>query len=218
MLQAAVFDLDGTLLNTIPDIAASLNYALAGCGFPTHSVEKVTTFVGDGIINAIRRALPPEASEDDIWQVHTLYQQYYPAHCAVHTQHYPGIRELLAALQERGIPMAVLSNKTDGTAKRVAAHYFPDIAFRCVCGRVPERPLKPDPAAAGPILEAIALPAERIAYVGDSGTDMVFGSNVGMVPVAAPWGYRSREELVRRGAVHVLEQPANLLRLLMDNR
>lgn len=216
MLQAAVFDLDGTLLNTIPDIAASLNHALAGCGFPTHPVEKVTTFVGDGIINAIRRALPPQASEDDLWQVHALYQQYYPDHCAVYTRHYPGIRELLAALQERGIPMAVLSNKTDGTAKRVAAHYFPGIAFRCVCGRVPERPLKPAPAAAGPILEAIALPPAHIAYVGDSGTDMVFAANVGMIPVAAPWGYRSREELVQSGAAHVLEQPADLLRLLVS--
>lgn len=214
MLQAAVFDLDGTLLNTIPDIAASLNHALAGCGFPTHPVERVTTFVGDGIINAIRRALPPQAGEDELWQVHALYQQYYPDHCAVYTRHYPGIQALLAALRERGIPMAVLSNKTDGTAKRVAAHYFPDIAFRCVCGRVPERPLKPDPAAAAPILAAIALPPERIAYVGDSGTDMVFAANVGMVPVAAPWGYRSREELVQSGAAHVLEQPEDLLRLL----
>lgn len=214
MYKAVVFDLDGTLLDTIPDIAANLNRALAERGFPTHPVEKCKTFVGDGIIQAIRRALPENADEDAVWEVHTLYQRFYPENCTVHTQYYPGIRELLTALHKRDIPMAVLSNKTDGTAKRIAAHYFPEIPFRCVRGRVPEYPLKPDPGAAAPVLEALGLRPEAIAYVGDSGTDMTFAKAVGMLPVAAPWGYRSREELVERGAAHVLEHPLELLEII----
>lgn len=216
MYKAIVFDLDGTLLDTIPDIAANLNRSLAERGFATHSVEKCKTFVGDGIINAIRRALPPEATEDDLWEVHTLYQRFYPENCTVHTQYYPGIRELLAALQEKGIALAILSNKTDGTAKRIAAHYFPDIPFRCVRGRVPEYPLKPDPGAAVPVLDALRLRPDEILYVGDSGTDMTFAKAVGMVPVAAPWGYRSREELVEKGAQFVLEQAMDLLKILEE--
>lgn len=214
MYKAVVFDLDGTLLDTIPDIAANLNRALAERGFPTHPVEKCKTFVGDGIINAIRRALPEGTDEDAVWDVHALYQRFYPENCAVHTQYYPGIRELLAALHEKGIPLAVLSNKTDGTAKRIAAHYFPEIPFRCVRGRVPEYPLKPDPGAAAPVLEALGLRPEEIVYVGDSGTDMTFAKAVGMLPVAAPWGYRSREELVERGAAYVLEHPLELLEII----
>lgn len=216
MYKAVVFDLDGTLLDTIPDIAANLNRSLAERGFPTHPVERCKTFVGDGIINAIRRALPPEATEDDLWEVHALYQRFYPENCTVHTQYYPGIRELLSALQEKGVALAILSNKTDGTAKRIAAHYFPDITFRCVRGRVPEYPLKPDPGAAAPILDVISLPPEKIVYVGDSGTDMTFAKAVGMIPVAAPWGYRSREELVERGAAYVADDAAALLQLLTD--
>ena len=217
MYKAVVFDLDGTLLDTIPDIAANLNRSLAERGFPTHPVELCKTFVGDGIINAIRRALPPEATEDDLWEVHTLYQRFYPENCTVDTQYYPGIRDLLAKLQEKGIAMAILSNKTDGTAKRIAAHYFPDITFRCVRGRVPEYPLKPDAGAAAPVLEAMGLAPEEMLYVGDSGTDMTFARAVGMLPVAAPWGYRSREELVDRGAAHVLTQPEDLLDILKNN-
>ena len=218
MLKAVVFDLDGTLLDTIPDIAANLNRALAECGFPTHPVEKCKTFVGDGIINAIRRALPEGTEEDAVWDVHTLYQRFYPENCTVHTQYYPGIRELLTALRDAGVPMAVLSNKTDGTAKRIAAHYFPEIPFKGVFGRVPERPLKPDPAAAAPILEAVGLAAEEIAYVGDSGTDMTFARAVGMLPVATPWGYRTREELVEKGAAFVLDQPMDLLAVLKNHK
>ena len=215
MLKAVVLDLDGTLLYTLPDIAAALNHALAECGFPTHTMDACRTFIGRGIMVAIRRALPAQASEADVDRVHTAYQAYYPHHCAELTEYYPGIRESLAALQEAGVQLAVLSNKTESTTRKVTAHYFPDIAWAGVYGRVPERPLKPDPAAASAVLEAFGLPAGEVAYVGDSGTDMEFARAAGMLAVAAPWGYRSREELVDRGAEIVVESAGDLARVLL---
>lgn len=214
MLKAVVFDLDGTLLNTIPDIAGALNRALESCGFPTHSVETCKAFVGGGIFQAIRQALPAGCGEEDVLRVHRIYGTYYPEHCAEETNYYPGVREMLRLLEERGVQLGVLSNKTESITQKVVDNYFPDVPFRCVFGRVDDRPLKPDAAAGAPVLEALGLQPDEIAYVGDSGSDMVFARNAGMVAVAAPWGYRSREELVASGAQHVPATPMDILNIL----
>ena len=216
MLKAVIFDLDGTLLYTIKDITAALNRALAACGLPTHSVEAVQGFVGNGIRDAVRRAVPEGTAEEVQEKVLDLYKEDYREHCAESTVCYPGVRELAAGLDRAGIAQAVLSNKTEATAQKVVASFFPDGPFAHVFGRVGDRPLKPDPAAAVPVLEALGCSPSEAAYVGDSGTDMVFARAVGMLPAAAPWGYRSREELAASGAVLMPDGPEDLLKLLLE--
>ena len=216
MLKAVIFDLDGTLLYTIKDITAALNRALAACGLPTHSVEAVQGFVGNGIRDAVRRAVPEGTAEEVQEKVLDLYKEDYREHCAESTVCYPGVRELAAGLDRAGIAQAVLSNKTEATARKVVASFFPDGPFAHVFGRVGDRPLKPDPAAALPVLEALGCSPSEAAYVGDSGTDMVFARAVGMLPAAAPWGYRSREELAASGAVLMPDGPEDLLKLLLE--
>ena len=213
-IQAVVFDLDGTLLDTIADLTGAINRSLAACGLPTHTVDECRGYVGGGIREAVRRALPPDSSDELIDRVLALYKNDYPHHCAEQTTWYPGVPELLERLARRGLLLGVLSNKTEATAQQVVKTFFPDVPFRCVLGRVDGRPLKPDPAAAVPVLEALGLPAGEVAYAGDSGTDILFAKAVGMVPAAAPWGYRSRDELVEKGALLVPENPRELGELL----
>ena len=217
MIRAAAFDLDGTLLDTIPDIGAALNRALAACGLPTHPIERVKTFVGNGIRNAVIRAVPDGNDTETVERVLAVYLEDYALHCAEETVCFPGVREMLRGLADRGMPLAVLSNKTERDVLTIVDHYFPEIPFRCVLGQVDDRPLKPNGAAGGPVLEALGFPAGEVAYVGDSGSDMTFAIAAGMVPVAVPWGYRSRENLIECGAKIVSEDCMDLLRILTEN-
>ena len=214
MIHAVVFDLDGTLLDTIPDIAGALNRALAACGLPTHPVRRVETFVGGGIRDAVRKAVPADTPDETLERILEIYKEDYCNRCTEQTARYPGVPEMLERLLQHGFALGVLSNKTEATAQKIVRTYFPDVPFRCVLGRVDGRPLKPDPAAAVPVLEALGLPAGEVAYAGDSGTDILFAKAVGMIPAAAPWGYRSREELVEKGALLVPENPRELGELL----
>ena len=216
MIKAVVFDLDGTLLDSIPDIASALNHALAARGFPTHTDRAVEGFVGGGIRAAVRNALPRDASPEDEDRVLALYRPYYKDHCTERTLPYPGIGQMLSALAEEDIPLFVLSNKSEDTARVIISHFFPQIPFRGVFGRVNDRPLKPAPGAAAPIFDILDLPPEEIAYVGDSGTDVTFARAAGMLPVATPWGYRSREELAAAGAAYIPNDTAELLTLLKN--
>lgn len=217
MIKAVLFDLDGTLLNTIPDIAGALNRSLAAVGLPVHSIETCKTFVGGGIREAIRRAAPEDTDQETLDRVHALYQADYPAHCTDETVPYPGVGALLEELEKKGLALGVLSNKTEGTTRRVIAGYFPEVPFRCVLGRTEGRPLKPNAGAAAPALAALGAAPGEIAYVGDSGTDMLFARAVGMMPVGAVWGYRSREELAAQGAEVLPENAGALLAYLLGD-
>lgn len=214
MIKAIVFDLDGTLLHTVPDIAAALNRSLAACGLPTHDQKTVETFLGGGIRDAVMKATPEGTGEETIQRVLDLYRDDYAAHCTEQTALYPGVREMVESFSARGLKLAVLSNKTEKTAQKIVAHFFPGGEFSAVFGRVPERPLKPHADAAKPVLDALHLSPEEIAYVGDSNTDILFAKAVGMLPVATPWGYRSRAELVEAGAELMADSPAELAKLL----
>ena len=214
MIKAIVFDLDGTLLDTVGDIAAALNRALAACGLPTHEQKMVETFLGGGIRDAVMKATPEGTGQEVIERVLDLYRDDYVAHCTEKTRLYDGVREMVDCLAAQGFEMAVLSNKTEVTAQKIVAHFFPNGEFKAVFGRAADRPLKPHPDAAKPVLEVLALPPEEIAYVGDSNTDILFAKAVGMLPVATPWGYRSREELVEAGAELIAEHPMELLELI----
>ena len=216
MLKAVAFDLDGTLLNTIRDIAAALNTALAECGFPTYTPREVEGLVGGGIRDAVFKACPAGTPVEVVEKVLSIYRPVYRDHCVERTAPYPGVETLLRTLADRGVPMAVLTNKSEDTARRIISHFFPDIPFVCVHGRVDGYPLKPDAGAAARLLEKTGLQPGDIAFVGDSGVDMTFAVNTGMLPVAAPWGFRSREQLVECGARLVADDPAHLLQLLLE--
>lgn len=214
MIRAVVFDLDGTLLDTVPDIAAALNRALAACGLPTHDQKTVETFLGGGIRDAVMKATPVGTDGATIERVLDLYRDDYVAHCTEKTALYDGVAEMVERFREQGMALVVLSNKTEGTAQKIVRHFFPDGQFTAVFGRVPDRPLKPHADAAKPVLDTLNLSPEEIAYVGDSNTDILFARAVGMLPVAAPWGYRSREELVEAGAELIAENPLDIFALL----
>lgn len=214
MIKAIVFDLDGTLLDTVGDIAAAMNRALAACGLPTHEQKVVETFLGGGIRDAVTQATPDGTSEEMIQKVLDLYRDDYIAHCTEKTRLYDGVREMVDCFAAQGMEMVVLSNKTEATAQKIVAHFFPNGEFKAAFGRVADRPLKPHPDAAKPVLEVLGLAPEEIAYVGDSNTDILFAKAVGMLPVATPWGYRSREELVEAGAEKIAEHPMDLLNLI----
>ena len=214
MIKAVVFDLDGTLLDTVPDIAAALNRALAALGLPTHEEKTVEAFLGGGIRDAVNKATPEGTDEETIQRVLDLYRDDYVAHCTEKTALYGGVRDMVERFAARGIPMVVLSNKTEATAQKIIRHFFPDGEFRAVFGRVPERPLKPHTDAAKPVMDTLQLKPEEIAYAGDSNTDILFAKAVGMLPIATPWGYRSREELVEAGAKLIAEKAADIFDLL----
>ena len=214
MIKAVVFDLDGTLLHTVPDIAAALNRALSTCSLPTHDQKTVETFLGNGIRDAVLKAVPADTTEETIQQVLDLYRDDYVAHCTEKTRLYDGVREMVGTLVRRGLSLVVLSNKTEATAQKIVRHFFPEGEFAAVFGRVPDRPLKPHTDAARPVMEVLKLTPEEVAYVGDSNTDILFARAVGMLPVATPWGYRSREELVEAGAKLIAERPMDVVALL----
>lgn len=196
MKQLVIFDLDGTLLNTIADLAQSTNYALAELGYPTHKEDAYRLMVGNGINKLFERALPEgEKSEANVLRVRQKFVPYYDLHNADKSIPYPGISQLLACLQERGMQLAVASNKYQTAAEKLVAHYFPAIHFVAVFGQREGVPSKPDPTVVYDILkEAGTAPADTL-YVGDSGVDMQTALNVGVTSCGVTWGFRPRTEL-----------------------
>ncbi|MFH0911176.1 MAG: HAD family hydrolase [Planctomycetota bacterium] len=213
--KAVLFDLDGTLLDTLQDIATSGNTALAAEGFPVHPVEAYKRFVGDGMEELVRRALP-EAHRDDATVSRALksMKQAYREHWADTTRPYPGVPEMLTGLTERHIPMAILSNKPEASTRLCAERLLAEWSFVLVRGARPEVPRKPDPTAAKRIAEGLRLQPEEVLYLGDSGTDMRTASTAGMFPAGALWGFRTAEELLQSGARALLEQPQDIIKLL----
>ena len=211
--QAAIFDMDGTLLDTLEDLADCMNRVLQREGFAVHPVAAYRFFVGDGLENLVRRSLPEELRTDEaIDRLKEGMRGEYAGHWADKTRPYDGIPELLRVLQGRGVPMAVLSNKPDAFTREIAAHYFPDGFFARVLGAREGSHRKPDPAAALEIAAEWKLRPERILYLGDTNTDMQTGRRAGMFTVGALWGFRPREELLEHGAQALVEKPAEVLR------
>jgi len=212
-MKAIIFDLDGTLLNTLDDIADSMNHVLQSRGLPTHPTEAYKLFIGDGIYNIVSRAAgDAEASGHDMAALVEEYRAEYTRRQADKTAPYEGIPELLAALTGRGVKMAVLSNKPHADTVRIIADYFPGIHFDSVLGQSPGRPIKPDPAGAFEILETLGESRSNVVYLGDSGTDMRLASVAGFKAVGALWGFRGRAELTTNGADAFVETPMEVLR------
>lgn len=210
-----IFDLDGTLLNTIGDLAVACNAVLAVRGLPQHSLEEYRHFVGNGIMRLVERALPePLRSPENVALVRADFVKYYTEHIDAYTKPYDGIPELVAELARRGIRMAVASNKFQAGTEKLIRLFFPGVAFAAVFGQRPEVPLKPDPAVVKEILQVTGTPCGEVLYVGDSGVDMQTARVAGVRSAGVTWGFRERQELVDAGADALVDRPQELLGLL----
>ncbi len=215
--HAVLFDLDGTLLDTLEDLADSTNAALRAQGFPEHPLAAYRYFIGDGVENLVRRALPPERLDAaSVARLAEAMRGEYFVRWAVKTRPFPAIPELLDALTARGLPMAVLSNKPDNFTRLCVLRLLPRWRFEVVLGADAGMPKKPDPAAARQIAPRLHLPPAQIIYLGDTNTDMQTAVAAGMYPVGALWGFRTASELTASGAQLLLEKPTDLLALVQE--
>ena len=208
----AVFDLDGTLLNTLPDIAGAMNRVLSRNGLPQHPEDSYRRFTGNGARLLTLRALAGCEELFDI--VYPQYLKEYSANSRVLTRPYDGVTDMLLALSALQVKLIVYSNKDDPEAKDVIRHYFPDIPFTAVLGSLPGKPLKPDPAALNGLLSALGLHPDEGIYHGDTVMDIQCAKAAGLYAVAVEWGFQTREELMKeqpdRLLVHPDEVPAIL--------
>ncbi|NJD04223.1 MAG: HAD family hydrolase [Ruminiclostridium sp.] len=213
--KAVLFDLDGTLLDTIDDLSDSANAVLAASGFPTHKTEAYKYFVGDGVRELIARALP-ESHRDKVTIESSLaaMRLEYRMRWADKTRPYKGIPQLLDALVENNIKMAILSNKADEFTQLIVKKLLPGWKFEAVFGESPAIPKKPDPAGAFKISDLLGIPAGEFLYLGDTNVDMKTAVLAGMYPVGALWGFRKPDELVEGGARVLIPIPEALLDLL----
>ena len=213
-IKAAIFDLDGTLTNTLNDIATAMNRSLRLHGLTEFQVDEYRYLVGDGAKVLACRAVRDR--QDLAESVRREYQAYYQDHTLDTTRPYPGIPELLKALTERGIQVCVLSNKPHADTCGVVRHFFPEIPFAQIRGQVEGVPVKPDPTGALLIARALSLPPDAFVYLGDTNVDMRTALNAGMHPVGVTWGFRPAEELAQAGAEHLIGNPLDLLRFVTE--
>ena len=199
--KLVLFDLDGTLLNTIADLSEAVNHALELRDLPLHSLEEITKMVGHGVRNLIMQALPAELRDDTatVDAVLTDFTDYYFAHIDVYTQPYPGIPELITALHRNGILLAVASNKFQAGTEYLIKEFFPGIPFVAVLGNRPGFPLKPDPEIVSEVLRKAGVKKEDAVMVGDSPTDMRTAANGGIMGIAVGWGYRDMKDMTNWG-------------------
>ena len=212
MKKLVIFDLDGTLLDTIADLAESTNHALKQLGYPTHNVETIRTFVGNGINKLLERALPlQKQTEENVRLMRSHFVPYYDAHNADLSSPYPGIVHLLEDLQEKGIMIAVASNKYQEATVKLVKHYFPTINFIEILGQREGINVKPDPSIVFDILQKANVNKEEVLYVGDSGVDMQTAINAGVDAVGVTWGFRPRTELEGFQPMGLIDKAEELL-------
>jgi len=218
MFKAVLFDLDGTLLYTLQDVADAMNEALVHFGYPTHPVDNYKYFIGDSVEAEAFRALPESARDPQtIKKVAHFSEEIYDKIWARTTKPYPGIPELLTTLQQRGLTLVILSNKNHRFTKVMVEEILSDWRFEIVQGALPDFPLKPDPTLALQIVNKLRIPPEQFLYLGDTNTDMLTASACGMFPVGCLWGYRTAGELLKSGAKILINTPAEVLDIL-DNK
>ena len=217
MIKLVIFDLDGTLLDSLADLADSCNYLLRNYGFPEHPLDSYRYFVGDGIHKLVERVLPKDKRQMDF--VEQFFQEmvaYYDIHKADKTMPYYGIVKTLETLQQQGIMLAVASNKVNKAMMPLMEHYFPTIKFTAVLGQREGIPVKPHPQIVYDILQIADVRPEEALYVGDTDVDMDTAHGAGLKAVGALWGYRDRQELTEHHAEYIIERPEELLELI-DN-
>ena len=213
----AIFDLDGTLLNTIADLATATNQALEACGFPTHPISAYPMFVGNGINKLFERALPAESrTEENIMRIRAHFLPYYDEHNADLSKPYPGIPQLLEGLQTAGVHLAVASNKYQRATEKLIRHYFPTIRFAAVFGQREGIPVKPHPQIVEDILTLVPVNKEEVIYIGDSGVDMQTALHAGVESIGVTWGFRPKEELLQHSPTHLVDSADEIKILIND--
>ncbi len=214
MIKAVLFDLDGTLANSLADLANSTNFALCKMGFPTHETEKYKYMVGDGIPKLIERALP-EGNKSDAEKAECLeiFMRHYREHYHDKTVCYKGVSEMLAELRLRGLKIAVISNKAQEMAEKVTQKLFGNV-FDVVAGKREGFKTKPDPALTLKVMEELGTKPCECALVGDSGMDMAAAVNSGALPIGVLWGFRTKKELLDSGAEYVVSEPGEILNII----
>lgn len=214
-MRAVIFDLDGTLLDTLGDLALTYNAALGRLSFPTHPADAYRNFIGSGIDASVRRSLPQgQADEETVSEVVKVVREEYAARWPLGTRPFDGIPDVLDDLVRRSVPMSILSNKPDDTARLMVARLLPDWPFVVVSGARPGYPEKPDPGVAHSIAGRMSAKPDECAFVGDSGVDMQTARNSGMFGIGVLWGFRDERELRDSGAAAIAAKPSELLQLL----
>lgn len=216
MVKAVLFDLDGTLADTLTDLATSANYALAHFGFPTHETEKYKYFVGNGMSVLVSRILPEDKRDDKTHAtVKKVFLSHYGAHYADNTRAYSGVPEVVAALKEKGIKVAVVTNKAHEAAIKVLEKLYPN-TFDVICGQRDGIPTKPAPDMPLSVMAKLGVKPEECAFVGDSGPDAATGVNCGATPIGVLWGFRTADELRENGAKYLAATPEELLSVILS--
>lgn len=206
MIKLCVFDLDGTLVNSIEDLAESTNYGLRKNGFKTYELQKYKYFVGDGVKVLVKRVLGDNATPENEEKVLADFNYYYNLHYADHTRPYEGCVEMLKKLEKQGIKCAVLSNKPDNFVKIIVSKLYPDFNFSWVQGKAEGFPKKPDPTALKFILKSLSCDVSDTLYIGDSNVDIFTGKNAGVKTCGVTWGFRERDELESAGADYIIDR------------
>lgn len=212
--KIAVFDLDGTILDTLEDLKESLDYALSVYHFSTHSINEVRSYVGNGIRRLLERALPDGTPAATMDEVHSAFSEFYSIHCMDNTHPYPGICSLLQTLRENGYSIAVLSSKPETEVSKLVFRYFEGL-FDVVIGERPALLKKPAPDGVNEIIKCLAGQKEDVIYIGDSEVDLATARNAGVDCISVEWGFRDHDFLVSHGATTLVDSTDTLLQLLI---
>ena len=214
MYKAVIFDLEGTLLNTLADLADSCNYVLAAKGHQTYSVEQYKQFVGNGAAILMKRIHPQGTSQEELDDSLAKFSEYYSAHKDIKTAPYEGIPELLDQLKQTGIHLCVLSNKPHEISIQIVKEYFGESTFEIILGKSADFPVKPDPTSCLYLISQLGLERSEVLYVGDSNVDMQTARNAGLTKCGVCWGFRSEAELKAEGADHLAHTTEDIYTLV----
>ena len=213
--KAVLFDMDGTLLDTLEDLCDSTNHALAQMGYPLRGIEEIRRFIGNVAEKQIRRAVPEGTSEGKIMETLAAFRAYYQDHCQIKTKVYDGLLDVLSELKEKGVKMAVVSNKPDAAVKKLSREYFGDRLDYAI-GPSDGVRCKPYPDMAEEALKALGVEKKDAVFVGDSEVDVQTGLNAGLDVIAVSWGFRSREVVIEAGASKIADNASELEKLILE--
>ena len=214
-MKSAIFDLDGTIADTIADLGDAVNYGLEKLGYPTFDYEAYKKMVGNGVKKLCERALP-EDKKGMLSELHKLFKEYYDVHYLDKTKPYDGIKETMEKLRDAGVYMAVATNKPEEVAKEIVAKLLPDMRFVKVLGGVDYRPVKPDTAILNEIFAALPDEKNRVFMIGDSNVDVQTAKNAGIECIGCAWGFRGRAELEAEGADYIAENASDIADIILS--